>query len=132
MGANIINTLCESLGKYIEKLIDVEIPLKILTNLPLNRLVKVDAKLSIDKLSINNFNGDKLADKIILMQEIAEKDPYRAVTHNKGIFNGITAVALATGQDTRSIEAAGHSYASYLGNKYHNTTKDLQYYPLTK
>lgn len=60
-----------------------------------------------------NFPGKEVVERIIGAQRFAELDPYRATTHNKGIMNGIDAVAVALGQDWRAIEAAAHSYAAY-------------------
>jgi hydroxymethylglutaryl-CoA reductase len=68
-----------------------------------------------DKLD-NNLNGARFAEKFVLAVDIARKDPYRAVTHNKGIFNGMDAVVMATGNDFRAVEACGHAYASHEGS----------------
>ncbi|HSD04916.1 MAG TPA: hydroxymethylglutaryl-CoA reductase, degradative [Nitrosopumilaceae archaeon] len=110
MGANITNTMCEGVAPLIEKLSGGRVILRILSNYSTKRLVRGTA--TFDK---NEIGGKKIVDNIILAYQFAAHDPYRAVTHNKGIMNGIIAVANATGQDTRAIEAAAHAYASRTG-----------------
>ncbi len=110
MGANITNTMCESVAPIIEKLTGGRVILRILSNYSTKRLVRGTAVF--DK---NEIGGQKIVDNIILAYQFAANDPYRAVTHNKGIMNGIIAVANATGQDTRAIEAAAHAYAARTG-----------------
>ena len=109
MGANVVNTMCEALGPILEELTGGKALLKILSNLADRRIVKTKVKISKDVL------GEDVVERIEYASAFAESDPYRAVTHNKGIMNGIIAVALATGQDTRALEAAAHSYASRDG-----------------
>jgi len=110
MGANVTNTMCESVAPLIEKLTGGRVVLRILSNYSTKRLVRGTAVF--DK---NEIGGQKIVDNIILAYQFAANDPYRAVTHNKGIMNGIIAVANATGQDTRAIEAAAHAYAARTG-----------------
>lgn len=110
MGANVTNTMCEGVAPLIEKLTGGRVILRILSNYSIKRLVRGTA--TFDK---NEIGGKKAVDNIILAYQFAANDPYRAVTHNKGIMNGIIAVANATGQDTRAIEAAAHAYASRTG-----------------
>jgi hydroxymethylglutaryl-CoA reductase len=110
MGANVTNTMCEGVAPLIEKLTGGRVILKILSNYSTKRLVRGTA--IFDK---NEVGGQKIVDNIILAYQFAANDPYRAVTHNKGIMNGIIAVANATGQDTRAIEAAAHAYAARTG-----------------
>ncbi len=110
MGANITNTMCESVAPLIEKLTGGRVILRILSNYSTKRLVRGTAVF--DK---NEIGGQKIVDNIILAYQFAANDPYRAVTHNKGTMNGIIAVANATGQDTRAIEAAAHAYAARTG-----------------
>jgi len=110
MGANVTNTMCEGVAPLIEKLTGGRVILRILSNYSTKRLVRGTA--IFDK---NEVGGQKIVDNIILAYQFAVNDPYRAVTHNKGIMNGIIAVANATGQDTRAIEAAAHAYASRTG-----------------
>ena len=110
MGANVTNTMCEGVAPLIEKLVGGRVILRILSNYSTKRLVRGVA--TFDK---NEIGGKKIIDNIISAYQFAVNDPYRAVTHNKGIMNGIIAVANATGQDTRAIEAAAHAYASRTG-----------------
>lgn len=110
MGANVTNTMCESVAPLIEQLTGGRVVLRILSNYSTKRLVRGTAVF--DK---NEVGGQKIVDNIILAYQFAANDPYRAVTHNKGIMNGIIAVANATGQDTRAIEAAAHAYATRTG-----------------
>lgn len=117
MGANVTNTMCEGIAPLIEELTGGRTLLRILSNYSTRRLVR--GKAIFDKEEIG---GEQVVDNIILAYEFAANDPYRAVTHNKGIMNGIIAVANSTGQDTRAIEAASHAYASKNG-KYTSLTK---------
>ncbi|MGI0094625.1 MAG: hydroxymethylglutaryl-CoA reductase, degradative [Nitrosotalea sp.] len=117
MGANVTNTMCEAIAPLIEKITGGRAILKILSNYSTKRLVKGNA--IFDK---EDLGGEEIVNNIIWAYEFAANDPYRAVTHNKGIMNGIIAVANSTGQDTRAIEAAAHAYASRHG-KYTSLTK---------
>lgn len=110
MGANIVNTMCEAVGQAIEGITDCETVLKILSNYAVRRLVRCKATFPR-----NQIGGDTIAQRILYAYALAYSDVYRAVTHNKGIMNGIDAVALATGQDSRAIEAAAHAYACRSG-----------------
>ncbi|TLY07586.1 MAG: hydroxymethylglutaryl-CoA reductase, degradative [Thaumarchaeota archaeon] len=116
MGANVTNTMCEGVAPLIEKITGGRVILRILSNYSTKRLVKGKAIFDKDELG-----GKEIVDNIILAYQFAANDPYRAVTHNKGIMNGIIAVANSTGQDTRAIEAAAHAYASRNG-KYTSLT----------
>ena len=111
MGANIINTMCEAVGQAIETITGGRTILKILSNYSVRRLVRCNATFPK-----NQIGGDITVERILYAYALAYSDVYRAVTHNKGIMNGIDAVALATGQDFRAIEAAAHAYASRGGN----------------
>lgn len=110
MGANVTNTMCEGVAPLVEKITGGRTLLRILSNYSTRRLVSGTAVF--DK---NEVGGDKAVDNIVAAYQFAAYDVYRAVTHNKGIMNGIIAVANATGQDTRAIEAAAHAYASRAG-----------------
>ncbi|HLA22487.1 MAG TPA: hydroxymethylglutaryl-CoA reductase, degradative [Nitrosopumilaceae archaeon] len=110
MGANVTNTMCEGVAPLIEKLTGGRVILRILSNYSTKRLVRGTA--IFDKEQVG---GQKIVDNIILAYQFAANDPYRAVTHNKGVMNGIIAVANATGQDTRAIDAGAHAYASKTG-----------------
>ena len=117
MGANAVNTMAETVAPFIETITGGTVYLRILSNLAIERLVRARTKIKKEELG-----GEEVVDKIILAYTFAEADPFRATTHNKGIMNGISAVVLATGNDTRAIEAGAHAYASITGN----------YKPLTK
>ena len=110
MGANVTNTMCESVSPLIEKVTGGRALLRILSNYSTRRLVK--AKAVFEK---NAVGGEKVVDNIIAAFEFADNDVYRAVTHNKGIMNGSIAVANAVGQDSRAIEAAANAYAAKTG-----------------
>ena len=117
MGANVTNTMCEGIAPLIEKITGGKTLLKILSNYSTRRMVSGTAIFDKDELG-----GEQTVDKIILAYQFADNDEYRAVTHNKGIMNGIIAAANATGQDTRAIEAAAHAYAARTG-KYRSLTQ---------
>ncbi len=110
MGANAVNTMAETVGPYLEKLTGGRVYLRIISNLADKRLMRARAVFSKESIG-----GEDVVDAIIKAYEFALVDPYRAATHNKGIMNGITAVTLATGNDTRAIEAGAHAYASVTG-----------------
>lgn len=111
MGANVVNTMAESVTPYIEELCGGKVYLRIVSNLAIHRLAKCKAKF--DKALLG---GEEVVKGIINAYEFALADPYRATTHNKGIMNGISALTLATGNDTRAIESGAHAYASLKGN----------------
>ena len=110
MGANAVNTMAETLAPRLEKLTGGKVYLRIISNLADKRLMRARAVFSKEAIG-----GEDVVDAIIKAYEFALVDPYRAATHNKGIMNGITAVTLATGNDTRAIEAGAHAYASITG-----------------
>ena len=110
MGANITNTMCEAVSPLIEKISGGRTLLRILSNYSTRRIAK--AKAVFEKEAVG---GEKVVNDIILAFEFADNDVYRAVTHNKGILNGIIAVANAVGQDSRAIEAAANAYAAKSG-----------------
>ena len=117
MGANVTNTMCEAVSPVIEKITGGKALLRILSNYSTRRMVK--AKAIFEKESVG---GENVVDNIILAYEFADNDVYRAVTHNKGIMNGIISVANAVGQDSRAIEAAANAYAAISG-KYRSLSK---------
>jgi hydroxymethylglutaryl-CoA reductase len=117
MGANAINKMCEKIAPTIESLTGGKAILRILSNYSTKRIVRCRALFGKDCLG-----GESIVDRILYAYAFAHSDPYRAVTHNKGIMNGMDAVAIATGQDFRAIEAAAHAYAS----------RDGQYRSLTR
>ena len=117
MGANITNTMCEAVSPLIEQITGGRALLRILSNYSTRRMVK--AKAIFEKESVG---GEDVVDNIILAFEFADNDVYRAVTHNKGIMNGVISVANAVGQDSRAIEAAANAYAAISG-KYRSLSK---------
>jgi len=127
MGANFINSCLEQFGKtfkdnYEEKN-EIEIIMSILSNYVPECIVKAEVSCELEKLSDNSIiNPIDFANKFVRAVKIAEVDKYRAVTHNKGIMNGIDSVVIATGNDFRAIESAAHAYASKSGN-YKSLTK---------
>ncbi|MGX7106697.1 hydroxymethylglutaryl-CoA reductase, degradative [Hutsoniella sourekii] len=116
MGANAINTTLEHLTSYVESLIDSPVLMAILSNYNPDATVKVTSQVSFKDLGSNPEAGFELAKRIVAASEYAKLDPYRAVTHNKGIMNGIDALLLATGNDFRAVEAACHAFASREGS----------------
>ena len=116
MGANTINTMCELLGPKIQQKTGGKVILKILSNYATERIAISKATFKKEELG-----GADIVDRILSAFALAFSDTHRAVTHNKGIMNGIDAVCIATGQDFRAIEAAAHAYASRDG-KYRSLT----------
>ena len=112
MGANAVNTMAEACASLIEKISGGRALLRIISNLADHRMVEATAVFDRDTIG-----GNKVVEDIIHAYEFASLDPYRAATHNKGIMNGIDAVAIATGNDWRAIEAGAHTYASLNGYK---------------
>ena len=110
MGANVTNSMCEAVAPLIEEVTGGKVLLRILSNYSTRRMVKASAVF--DKEAVG---GEEVVDKIILAYQFAKHDVYRAVTHNKGVMNGSIAVANATGQDSRAIEAAANAYAARKG-----------------
>jgi hydroxymethylglutaryl-CoA reductase len=115
MGANMINSVCEGVASLVETLTGGTVFLRILSNLTDRALVKAQVRIPVKNLEGRGYAGDKVRDGIILANDLALVDPYRAATHNKGIMNGIDALALATGNDWRALEAAAHAYAARDG-----------------
>lgn len=117
MGANAVNTMAEAVAPMIEEITGGRVILRIISNLAVHRLARAKVIFSKDTIG-----GEDAVDVIIKAYAFANADIYRATTHNKGIMNGIVAVALATGNDHRAIEAGAHAYAAIDG----------RYKPLTK
>ncbi|MGQ9469469.1 MAG: hydroxymethylglutaryl-CoA reductase, degradative [Nitrososphaerales archaeon] len=110
MGANAVNTMAEAVAPIVERVTKGRVLLRIVSNLATKRLAR--ARVVMDK---NVIGGEEVVDDIINAFAFASADPYRCATHNKGIMNGIIAVALATGNDTRALEAGAHAYAARTG-----------------
>lgn len=122
MGANLVNTICEALAPEIAAICGGRAALAILSNLADRALVTARVRYAAAALATRGMDGARVCDGIVLASEIARADPYRAATHNKGIMNGIDALAIATGNDWRAIEAGAHAYAASSGD----------YLPLTR
>ena len=116
MGANIVNTMLETLAAPLEELSGGQSLMAILSNYATEALVTAQCQVNLRFLSRDKTKAKKLARKMDLASQLAQIDVYRASTHNKGIFNGIDALVLATGNDWRAIEAGGHAYASRDGH----------------
>ncbi|MFD6096913.1 hydroxymethylglutaryl-CoA reductase, degradative [Nocardiopsis flavescens] len=110
MGANAVNTMAEALAPRLAELAGGRPLLRILSNKADRRLVRVHGEFDAELLG-----GERVVDDIVLASDFASADPYRAATHNKGIMNGISAVVLATGNDTRAVEAGCHAHAARDG-----------------
>ena len=112
MGANAVNTMAEAVAPMLERMTGGRVYLRILSNLAVYRLARATALWRKDAIG-----GEDVVDGIVEAYAFANADPFRCTTHNKGIMNGIDAVMLATGNDTRAIEAGAHSFAA-LGGRY--------------
>lgn len=115
MGANTVNTAAEALAPVVEEITDGRVHLRILSNLADRRLARALCVIPPRLLAFGDFGGEQVAQGIVEAYTFAALDPYRATTHNKGIMNGIDAVALACGQDWRAIEAGAHAFAARGG-----------------
>lgn len=115
MGANIVNTMCEAVAGRIEEITGGKVILRIVSNLAIERLAQAYAVFRKD-----DIGGEDVVDKIISATDLANADPFRCATHNKGIMNGIDALVIATGNDFRAVESGAHAYASLNG--YHSLT----------
>lgn len=110
MGANAVNTMAETVAPYIGELTGGRVYLRIISNFADKRLIRAKAVFTKETIG-----GEEVVDGILAAYHFAAGDPYRAATHNKGIMNGVSAAVLATGNDTRAIEAGAHVYASRSG-----------------
>jgi hydroxymethylglutaryl-CoA reductase len=116
MGANMLNTMLEALTDRIQELSGGQALMAILSNLATRSLVSARCAIDFKALSRNPEEAIEIAHRMELASQLAQVDPYRAATHNKGIFNGIDALVLATGNDWRAIEAGAHAYAAQSGS----------------
>lgn len=116
MGANAVNTMAETIAPRVEEISGGTVILRIISNLAVLRLARVSAVFTPEEMSDggqDDKQGSEVIEGVIQAYHFAEADPFRATTHNKGIMNAISAVALACGQDWRAIESGAHSYASH-------------------
>lgn len=116
MGANMVNTMVETLAPELEILTGGVANMRILSNLVDDATATATCRLSPESLATKTQSGEWVRDRIIAAYEFAEADIYRAATHNKGIMNGIDAVIMAFGNDWRAVEAASHAYAARTGS----------------
>ncbi len=122
MGANIVNGMCEGVASLVETITGGKVFLRILSNLTDRALVRARVRIPTQNLAVQGYSGAEVRDGIVLANDLALVDPYRAATHNKGIMNGVDAIAIATGNDFRAIEAAAHAYAARDG-RYRGLTR---------
>jgi hydroxymethylglutaryl-CoA reductase len=122
MGARVVTKICEELAPIIEEKTGNKAYLRILSNLTPDRIATAEVKVKKNVFESEDFTGEESIKRILAAQELAECDIYRAATHNKGILNGVIAVALATGNDPVAIDAGVHAYAAMSG----------EYKPLTE
>jgi len=115
MGANLVNTMCEGVAPLVTDICGGDAVLRILSNLSDKSLVRVKASIALKSLATGGRSAEFVRDSIVLANDFANADPHRAATHNKGIMNGVDAVAIATGNDWRAVEAGAHAYAVKLG-----------------
>jgi hydroxymethylglutaryl-CoA reductase len=126
MGANIVNTAAEALAPRIEALTGGRVLLRILSNLTDHRMAGARCRIPTAALTTETLDGRSVAEGVAAAWAMADADPYRAATHNKGVMNGIDAVLLATGNDWRAIEAGAHAFAARDGRYGSLTTWTLQ------
>ncbi len=115
MGANTVNTICEALAPRIAQICGGTVAMRIVSNLADRSVVTAHVRYRVDDLATSEVDGEIARDAIVLASQIARADPYRAATHNKGVMNGIDALAIATGNDWRAIEAGAHAFAASTG-----------------
>jgi len=122
MGANLLNSVAEKIRPVLERITGGKVLMAILSNRSWDRIASARLSIPADEIGSAGFNGRETARRIVRAARVAREDPDRAITHNKGIMNGISALALATGNDTRAIEAAVHAYAARYG-PYHGLSQ---------
>lgn len=115
MGANLVNTVAEAVADRVVELSEGRIGLRILSNLCDRRKVRITCRVPAKALASDGFDGAEVRDGIVRASRFAERDPYRATTHNKGLMNGLDAVVIATGNDWRAVESGAHAYAARSG-----------------
>jgi hydroxymethylglutaryl-CoA reductase len=111
MGANLVNAICESIAPRVAEICGGDIALRILSNLADRSVCSATVRYAVADLMNDSMSGEEVRDAIVLASDIATVDPHRAATHNKGVMNGIDALAIATGNDWRAIEAGAHAFA---------------------
>ena len=117
MGANFINSCLEQIATTFKSCSeDIQVVMSILSNYVPDCLVRAQVSCKVDALGTSTYSGQEFVDTFLQAVQIAEIEPYRAVTHNKGIMNGVDSVVLATGNDFRAVEAGVHAYAARSGS----------------
>jgi hydroxymethylglutaryl-CoA reductase len=116
-GMNAVNTMCEALAPELARLAGGRVVLRIISNLATLRLARVSATFPAEKLATVALSGPEVVEAILDAYTLALVDPFRCATHNKGIMNGVSAVVLATGNDTRAIESGAHTYAAFTAGE---------------
>jgi len=117
MGANFINSCLEQIATTFKTgSDDIQVVMSILSNYVPDCLVRAEVRCKVEELTTEAYSGQEFADTFIQAVRIAEVEPYRAVTHKKGIMNGVDSVVLATGNDFRAVEAGVHAYAARSGS----------------
>jgi len=116
MGANAVNTMVETLGPAVAELSDGEIICQIISNLCDKSVTTAEFEIDTACLETEQYSGTEVAERIVKAYHFADADPYRAVTHNKGVMNAVDAILIATGNDWRAVEAASHAFAVRDGN----------------
>jgi hydroxymethylglutaryl-CoA reductase len=115
MGANAVNTMAERLAGEVERITNGRVLLRILSNLADLRVARARVVVPSQAFDTEGYSGDAVVAGIVEAYQVADADPYRATTHNKGIMNGIDPIVVATGNDWRAIEAGAHAYATRTG-----------------
>ena len=116
MGANAVNTMAETIATKVESISGGIVILRIISNLAVHRLARISATFTREEMSEKGddaVRGAEVIDGVIQAYHFAAADPFRATTHNKGIMNAISPIAIACGQDWRAIESGAHSYSEY-------------------
>lgn len=116
MGANAVNTMAETIAPRVESLSGGTVILRIISNLAVHRLARVSATFTAEEMSDSGDDaaqGGEVIDGVLQAYHFAAADPFRATTHNKGIMNAISPIAIACGQDWRAVESGAHSYAAH-------------------
>jgi hydroxymethylglutaryl-CoA reductase len=116
MGANLVNSVAEAVADRVQELCGGRTGLRILSNLCDRRKVRVTCRVPNWALTTDGYNGAEVRDGIVRASRFAERDPYRAATHNKGLMNGLDAVVIATGNDWRAVESGAHAFAARNGS----------------
>jgi hydroxymethylglutaryl-CoA reductase len=127
-GMNAVNTMCEALAPEVARLSGGRVVLRIISNLAVFRLARATATFPAEKLATDEATGPEVVEAILDAYTLAAVDPFRCATHNKGIMNGISAVVIATGNDSRAIESGAHTYAAFLAKDDNGVVKPLTTY----